>query len=112
MIADAEKFAKDDQETKEQVAAKQKLDNYCLQMQDVITGEQEALMDKLSEKEKEKFEETVSEALEWLEHNAELPATEYNAKQRELEKELKPLLTKMYAVETTKGKKKAAGNRR
>ena len=95
---------------KNQVAAKQELENYCLQLLDVIS-EQEGLMEKLSENEKEKFEETVSEAMEWSEHNQELPASEYRGKKRELEKDLKGMMTKMYSQDT-KGKKKAGGRRR
>jgi len=110
MIADAEKFAKEDSEVKEQVAAKQELENYCLQIMEVIT-EQEGLMEKLSESEREKMEEGVSEALEWLEQNSELPRMEYVTKKRELEKELKPLMTKIYS-DGGKQKKKVGGRRR
>lgn len=111
MIADAEKFAKEDQEQKEQVAAKQELENYCLQLLDVIQ-EQEALLERLNETEREKFEESVSETMEWIEHNPDLPRAEFVTKKRELEKDLKPLMTKMYSQDNAKGKKKVGGNRR
>ena len=52
--------------------------------------------------------------MEWVEHNKEINASELNAKKKECEGILKPLMTKMYAVQETKatGNKKKAGGRR
>mmetsp|Transcript_19001 Transcript_19001/g.47541 ORF Transcript_19001/g.47541 Transcript_19001/m.47541 type:complete len:637 (-) Transcript_19001:692-2602(-) len=111
MIAEAEKFKSEDNAQKEQTQAKQELENYCYQVLEAV--ENDALMEKLSEDEKEKLENTCQEALEWVEHNSDIVAAELQAKKRECEGTLKPLITKMYAVKEEKSsKKKTTGGRR
>merc|ERR1711977_53498 len=111
MIQDAEKYAKEDKDQKEQVAAKQELEQYLLQILDLVQ-ENEGMFSKLNENEQEKLEETVSEALEWFQHNDDLPKSEYLSKKREVERGIKSMMEKMYAQDTKGNKKKAAGNRR
>jgi len=111
MIADAEKFAKEDQEIKETVAARQELDQYILQLLDLVQ-EESPMLEKLSDDQQEKFEEILSEGSEWIEQNQELPRSEYITKKRSMEKDLKPLLAKMYAVDDKKKAKGRGGNRR
>merc|ERR1712194_48202 len=104
MIAEAEKYAKEDAEVREQVAAKQELEQYCLQIMDLVQ-ESAAGFEKLTDEERETMEDTASEALEWIQQNADLPRMEFVTKEREGEKELKPLMTKMHSESSnTKGK--------
>jgi len=110
MIAESEKFKNEDTEARNQTQAKQDLENYCLQVLDAT--ENDGLMQKLSEDEKERMETTCQESIEWLEHNSELPAAEIIAKKKEVEATLKPLMTKLYAVKMEGAKKKAGGRRR
>ena len=72
-------------------------------------------MEKLTEEEKEKLETTCQEALEWIEHNPDVKKDELDAKKREAESILKPIMTKMHAVKAENKKKEArskAGGRR
>ena len=73
--------------------------------------ENDALMEKLSEEDREKLETTCQEALEWIEHNPDVKKDELDAKKREAESVLKPIMTKMHAVKAENKKKSAAGNK-
>lgn len=112
MIADAEKYAKEDKEQRECVQAKTDLDNYLQQLMKILEDDEELMKNKLSEDEMIKFEETVSDGLEWYEKNGELARMEYVEKKRSIEKEVKGLMNKMAAVDNSKGKKKVGGRRR
>merc|ERR1712124_111300 len=67
MTADAEKYAKEDEEFKEKVEAKNGLENYCYSMKNTL--EDDKVKDKISEEDKKKGLEAVEEALKWLEGN-------------------------------------------
>jgi len=110
MIAEADKFKSEDTAQKEQTQAKQDLENYCYQILDV--AENNALVEKLSESERETLETTCTDSMEWLEHNPDVKKEELLAKKRECEGKLKPLMTKMYAIKEDKKKSKAGGRRR
>lgn len=112
MIEEAEKFKAEDKAQEEKVAAKQELENYCHQMLDCTDNT--TYMSKLNNEEQEKLESACTDALEWVEHNeASVEKAQLNAKQREVELALKPLLAKMYAIDSNSNKKKRPqGNRR
>merc|ERR1712091_57545 len=67
MTADAEKYAKEDEEFKEKVEAKNGLENYCYSMKNTLSDEK--LKDKISEEDKSKAEAAINDALAWLESN-------------------------------------------
>lgn len=55
----------------------------------------------MSEEDKETLEKTVSDALEWLDENAEAETDDYKAKQKEVEKIANPIIQDLY--QKTKG---------
>lgn len=109
MVAEAEKFKKEDADQQEKTQARQDLENYCYQVLDA--AESNGLIDKLNSSEQETLESTCQDALQWIEQNQELEKSYFLSKKREVEGKLKPLMTKMYAVDA-KGKKKTGGRRR
>merc|ERR1719454_1754747 len=58
MTADAEKYAKEDEDFKKKVEAKNGLENYCYSMKN-----------KLGDDDKSKAEKAIDDALAWLESN-------------------------------------------
>merc|ERR550514_1292279 len=105
MIKEAEQYAKDDEATKLQTAARQDLESYCLQILELCTAGGDSpspAWDKLSPAEQEKTEEQVTECLEWVEENREAERMEIVHKKRELEAFLKPVLSKMHGQGPTK----------
>merc|ERR1711968_394972 len=67
MTADAEKYAKEDEEFKKKVEAKNGLENYCYSMKSTLDDDK--LKDKLSDDDKEKATKAIEDALSWLEGN-------------------------------------------
>ena len=92
MVADAEKFKADDDKIKDKVEAKNKLEGYCFSVRSSML-EEEKMKTALGE-DVTVVEETIKEALTWLESDHE--KEEYEAKQKEVEGKLMPIIQKAY----------------
>merc|ERR1712188_136894 len=95
MTADAEKYAKEDEEFKSRVEAKNGLENYCYSMKNTVSDEK--LKDKLSEDDKSKAEKAIDDALSWLESNQLAEKEEFEHKQKEVEGVCSPIMQAMYS---------------
>merc|ERR1719230_1253476 len=95
MTADAEKYAKEDEDFKEKVEAKNALENYCYSMKNTLDDEK--VKDKLSDEDKTKANEAIDEALKWLEGNQLAEKEEFEHKRREVEGVCTPIMTAMYS---------------
>jgi L1 cell adhesion molecule like protein len=93
MVAEAEKFKAEDDKIKEKVEAKNKLEGYCFSVQSSMLKE-EKMKTALGD-EYEKVETTIKETLEWIEKE-EHTKEEYEAKQKEVEGTLMPIIQKAY----------------
>lgn len=94
MVKDAEKFKAEDDRTREKVEAKNKLENYCYNVKSTVLGEEKmksALGADLSTVEK-----LVEETLRWLDDNQSATTEEFQAKLKEVEGTLSPLIGKAY----------------
>jgi L1 cell adhesion molecule like protein len=99
MVAEAEKFKAEDDKIKEKVEAKNKLEGYCFSVKSSMLEEEKmktALGDEYSI-----VEETIKEALTWLESDHE--KEEYEAKQKEVEGKLMPIIQKAYQANMPAG---------
>jgi L1 cell adhesion molecule like protein len=94
MVSEAEKYAQEDEAQKVKIEAKNGLENYCFQMRNSM--EDEKLKDKFEAGDKEKIEEAVKEALEWLDRNQMAEKEEFDAKQKEVEAVANPIMMKVY----------------
>ena len=95
MINDAEKFAEEDKRVKEKVEAKNELESYTYSLKNQV-GDSEKLGSKLSEGEKEEITKAVDEAIEWLDSNPDAETEEYQAKKKEVEEIVNPIISKLY----------------
>merc|ERR1711907_392058 len=95
MTADAEKYAKEDEDFKKKVEAKNGLENYCYSMKNTLGDDK--LKDKISADDKSKAREAVEGALSWLEGNQMAEKEEFEHKQKEVEGICSPIMQKMYA---------------
>jgi len=95
MIADAEKFADDDQKLKERVESRNELESYAYSLKNQI-NDNEKLGAKLSDSEKETIEEAVNEKIAWLEENAEADGEDFKTQKKELEDTVQPIIAKLY----------------
>jgi len=97
MVAEAEKFKAQDDEQRKKVEAKNALENYCFSLRNSINEE------KFSQSlgaDKSVLEKKVQEALTWLETHPDANTTDYEEKQKELEKVANPIMTKAYSAGT------------
>merc|ERR1719231_391077 len=95
MAADAEKYAKEDEEFKAKVEAKNGLENYCYSMKNTLGDDK--LKDKLSEDDKKKATDAIEDALRWLESNQLAEKEEFEHKQKEVEGICTPIMQSLYA---------------
>jgi len=94
MVQEAEKFKGEDEIAKHKIEAKNGLENYCFTMRNTLSDDK--LKDKFESGDKEKIEAAVQEALDWLDKNQLAEKDEFEAKQKELEGVVNPIMMKVY----------------
>merc|ERR1712159_543461 len=95
MTADAEKYAKEDEEFKKKVEAENGLENYCYSMKNTLGDDK--LKDKISDDDKSKAEKAIDDALAWLESNQLAEKEELEHKQKEVEGICTPIMQSLYS---------------
>jgi L1 cell adhesion molecule like protein len=94
MIKEAEKFKEQDEQVKLRVEAKNKLESYCYNVKSTMLNDEKmktALGTDLTT-----VESTVEETIKWIEEHSNESAEVFEAKQKEVEGILMPLITKAY----------------
>ena len=94
MVADAEKYKKDDELQKDRISSKNSLESYCFNMKQTI--EDEKLSAKIGADDKKKIMDACDEALKWLDSNQTGEKEEFEHKLKEVEKICAPIVTKLY----------------
>merc|ERR1711990_342186 len=94
MVQEAEKYRAEDEANKSKVEAKNGLENYCFTMRNTL--QEEKLKEKFEDGDKDKIEAAVKDALDWLDKNQMAEKEEFEAKQKELEGVVNPIMMKVY----------------
>jgi heat shock protein 1/8 len=94
MVSEAEKFKAEDEANRSKIEAKNGLENYCFTMRNTL--QEEKLKDKFEGDDKDKIEKAVQETLDWLDKNQLAEKDEFEAKQKELEGVVNPIMMKVY----------------
>uniref|UniRef100_A0A672MGH9 Endoplasmic reticulum chaperone BIP n=1 Tax=Sinocyclocheilus grahami TaxID=75366 RepID=A0A672MGH9_SINGR len=95
MVNEAERFADEDKKLKERIDARNELESYAYSLKNQI-GDKEKLGGKLSPEDKEAIEKAVEEKIEWLESHQEADLEDFQAKKKELEEIVQPIVSKLY----------------
>ncbi|KAK1392108.1 Luminal-binding protein 2 [Heracleum sosnowskyi] len=95
MVRESEEFAEEDKKAREKIEARNHLETYIYNMKNQI-NDKDKLSDKLESEEKEKIEEAVKEALEWLDDNQNVEKEDYDEKLKEVEAVCNPIITAVY----------------
>merc|ERR1712166_832793 len=95
MVREAEEFADEDKNMKERVDARNGLEGYAYNMRNQVNDE-EKLGSKIDDDDKETIEEAVTEAIDWLDENADADKEELDEKLKELEGVCSPIVSKIY----------------
>ncbi|KAF0926195.1 hypothetical protein E2562_022032 [Oryza meyeriana var. granulata] len=93
MIREAEEFVDEDRTVKERVDARNSLESYVYNIKNMVDGK--IAVDMEGDK-KEKVEEAVREAYEWLDGNEDAGKEDYEEKLRELEDVRNPVMSAVY----------------
>lgn len=91
MLAEAEKFKKDDEEKAELIESKNNLENFLYSTRNTTSES-----DKLTESDKENINKIVEEGLNWLQESENLQKSDYEKYLSETQSKLNSYLTKMY----------------
>merc|ERR1711937_53472 len=94
MVQEAEKYKAEDDQNKQKIEAKNGLENYCFTMRNTL--QEEKLQDKFEAGDKDKIEKAVQDTLDWLDKNQLAEKDEFEAKQKELEGVVNPIMMKVY----------------
>merc|ERR1711998_811623 len=90
MVEEAERYKAEDEANRLRIEAKNSLENYCYSMKSTISDEK--LASKLSDGDKETITGKIEETIQWLDANQTAEKEEYEAKQKELEAIVNPVL--------------------
>jgi L1 cell adhesion molecule like protein len=94
MISDAEKFKEDDERAQKKVQAKNNLENYIYNVRSTVVNE-DKMKTSLGD-DHETVSKTVEDTIKWLDDNKNATTEEFEAKQKEVESVLMPLIQKAY----------------
>jgi L1 cell adhesion molecule like protein len=94
MLADAEKYKKEDEEAAARIGAKNGLESYAYNLRNTMS--EEKTTSKLSKSDKDTLEKATDAAIKWLDANQEAPKEEYEERQKDLEKVANPIMMKIY----------------
>merc|ERR1711968_394710 len=98
MVREAEEYADEDKKVKERIDARNGLESYLYNMKNTLDDEEKGVAVKLSADDKEEIENTINEALDWLDENPEADKDEYTSKQKEVEAIANPIMRNVYQV--------------
>merc|ERR1712088_506346 len=96
MVAEAEKYAKEDEAQKSRIEAKNGLESYVFNMKQSI--EDEKVADKISEEDKKAVKDKCDEAVAWIDANQTAEKDEFDDKKKEVEQVCAPIISKLYAA--------------
>jgi molecular chaperone DnaK (HSP70) len=95
MVKEAEDAAEEDKAAKGRVESRNQLENYAYQIRNSI-NDNEKLGSKISAEDKEKVEDAIKVALDFLEQNPMADKDENDEQYKILEKVVQPVFTKLY----------------
>ena len=96
MVAEAERYKQQDEAVRKKVEAKNGLESYAYNLKNTLNDEK--IRDKVSAEDRSTIEGKVQEVTKWLESNHDATTEQYEAKQKELESVVNPIMQKIYAA--------------
>jgi heat shock protein 5 len=93
MVQEAEEYADEDKKVKDRIDGRNALEGYLYSLKNNV---EEKLSDKIEADDKETVLNAVQEAMDWLEDNTEANKEDFEAKQKEVEKVVNPIMSKVY----------------
>ena len=98
MLKKAEEFKDEDNKKRENIEAKNGIENYLYNLKNTFTKKEDS--PKIFDEIKEEVDPMIEEGLKWLEDNSKESTETYKNKQKELEEKINPLMQKLYQQQT------------
>ncbi|KAG1218181.1 hypothetical protein G6F35_008529 [Rhizopus arrhizus] len=93
MVNDAEKYKAEDDAAAARIQARNGLESYAYNLRNTL--QEEKVASKIEAGDKEKLENAVKEAIDWLDNSHEASKEEYESRQKELEEVANPIMMKI-----------------
>eukprot|EP00696_Hemimastix_kukwesjijk_P009680 gnl/Hemi2/22226_TR7396_c0_g1_i1.p1 gnl/Hemi2/22226_TR7396_c0_g1~~gnl/Hemi2/22226_TR7396_c0_g1_i1.p1 ORF type:complete len:680 (+),score=368.73 gnl/Hemi2/22226_TR7396_c0_g1_i1:97-2040(+) len=94
MVNQAEQYAEEDKKARDQVEAKNSLENYAYNMRNTIKDDK--MKDKIQGADKETLESAINDTISWIEQNPSADKAVYDTKLKELEDKCNPIIARLY----------------
>ena len=94
LVKEAEKHKDEDEKNKEKIDSKNNLEQYCYSIRQTLKDEK--LKDKFTDTEKNSINTKVDEILKWINDHPNAGKDEYDTKQKSLESDFNPIMTRIY----------------
>eukprot|EP00771_Trimastix_marina_P000581 gnl/Trimastix_PCT/16.p2 GENE.gnl/Trimastix_PCT/16~~gnl/Trimastix_PCT/16.p2 ORF type:complete len:660 (-),score=257.11 gnl/Trimastix_PCT/16:60-2039(-) len=94
MVNDADRFKEEDEQVRQKVEAKNHLENFAYSIRNTIR--EPKLAEKITEDDKKTIEDKITEITSWLDEHQTEEKDAYEAKQKELEGVVNPIMTRLY----------------
>ena len=94
MVADAEKYKKEDEMQREKIAARNSLESYVYSVKQ--TAEDPNVVNKLNADDLETVKNKTQEVMAWLDRNSMADKEEYEEKQKDLQQVCSPIMAKLH----------------
>ncbi|GMJ11774.1 luminal binding protein [Hibiscus trionum] len=95
MVKEAEEFAEEDRKVREKIDSRNKLETYIYNMKSSM-DEKDKVADKIDSEEKERIENSLKEAVEWLDDNQNGEKEDFEEKLKEVEAVCNPIIKQVY----------------
>jgi len=93
MLKEAEKYKEEDQQNRDRIESKNKLESFLFNMKSTVMNNNEI---KLSESDKKTVLDTVDDGIKWLENSEQASKEEYDGKFEEVSGIVNPIISKIY----------------
>jgi heat shock protein 5 len=93
MVQEAEEYADEDQKVKDRIDGRNGLEGYLYQVKNTV---EDKMADKFDDDDKETVMTAVQDAMDWLDDNQEVDKEDFEAKQKEVEQVVNPIMQKVY----------------
>lgn len=99
MLADAERFKVEDDQQRQRVFGKNKLESYCFSLKSTV----EESGNGMNESDRKKVLKICDDTLKWLEENSGAERKEYDHRYKVLSKVCAPIMTKLHRADESTG---------
>merc|ERR1712137_1257145 len=96
-VREAEEFAEEDKKVKERIDARNGLESYLYNLKNTLDDDEKGVADNISAEDKKELQDSIDEALEWMDENPEADKEDYDEKQKEVEQVANPIMRNFYA---------------